>query len=208
MKLKIPGFELEIDKDDKEFLSKISKSDIVGLLGGDWIHYWRWSNLLKIVKKVKQKSKEYNLDPQQIAPKFLQEFFQQASLEEDEGMQEMWAHLLLNKSSGKDVNIFYINMLKEIEPYEAQMLNALFGQSQQSIETIFDKNALMKAFGVIDSTQLDITIHKFYGFNLLRPRSPSGISMGSESPMLDTINAFRFSEMGLDFCKKCNGIIA
>jgi hypothetical protein len=206
MKLKIPGHEIEIDKDDKEFLSKFSKTDIAGLLGGDWIKYWRWNNLLKILQKVKQKAKENNLEPNEITPKFLQGFFENASLEENQTIQEMWASLLLSKSVDKDVNYFYINVLKELEPVDAKVLYLLFSTGDKKIDTEFNGNKVAKAVD-ITINELDVIIEKLYSFNLLKPGKFRMIRAGDTSPPSDTTKIFRFSDLGLDFCKKCIGTL-
>jgi len=206
MKIKIPGHEIEIDEADKEYLSKISKSNLLGLLGGDWIKYWRWVNLQKILQKVKKKSDELSLDLVQVPEKFLQEFFEQSSLEKDETLQEMWTNLLLNKCTGKMVNIFYLNILKEMEPNEAIILNLLFKQSNKNDEVEFDGEKVISVSSNVAEVEFDTIIEKFYSFRLLKPGKLQSIRMGGGSPSLDTTKTFSFTKLGLDFCQKSSGV--
>jgi Abortive infection alpha len=206
MKLKLPQVEGEINKDDYDFLQKISSSDLVGLLGGDWIKYWRWNNLSKIASKVRAKSEELSLNVNKVAPKFLSDFFEASSLEEDDSIQAMWANLLLNKSVDQTTNGYYITVLRNLEPVEAELINLLYSQSSNSIDTNFDFELVLKSSARIDRNQLSVMIHKLYSFNILRPPINRGIQMGSFPPAVETIEAFRLTEMGIDFCKKCNSI--
>lgn len=211
VKIKIPGqIEVEINEADYSFLQKIANSNFAGLVGGDWIQLWRWNNLTKIAEKVRKKCEELGLDPKLVAPKFIKEFFESSSLEEDDDIQDMWANLLLNQSIGQDVNIHYLNVLKSLEPKEGRLLNALFNQSNNSTDTEFSFANVLNAFSESDELGLRVMLHKLYGFNILRPPLMRGIGMGGPSgvfaPAVETTDSFRFSEMGLDFCKKCTGI--
>jgi hypothetical protein len=208
MKLQLPGGGgVEIDKEDYGFLQKIVNSDFVGLIGVDWIRHWRWSNLVKIAGKVRKRAEEQNFDPKKVAPKFIREFFENASLEENDDMQTMWANLLVNQVKDGDVNIHYLNILKELEPTEARLLDSLYGQSLNSINTEFEFEPIQQAFGM-EEVNLKVLIYKLYSFNILRPPLMSNVGFEAGgityAPALETIKKFRFTEMGLDFCKKCN----
>jgi|GEM_PF-5624318 len=207
MKLKLPEIEGEINKEDYDFLQKISSSDLVGLIGGDWIKEWRWNNLVKIAERVRRKCDQKGLNPKQVSPKFLSQFFESSSLEENETLQEMWANLLINRSIDSKTNSYYISILQNLEPTEAELINMLFGQSDNSHETSFDFDKVLTASqGSVTREQLAVMIQKLYSFNILRPPINEGVFMGPYPAALETIQAFRFSEMGIDFCKICNNI--
>lgn len=207
MKLKLPLVEGEINRDDYEFLQKISSSDLVGLLGGDWIKEWRWKNLVKIAERVRKKSEELGIKPAQIAPKFLSQFFEVASLEEDETIQDMWANLLLNRSADSSTNSYYITILKNLDPIEAELIKMLYEQSGESSNTNFDFHKVLSASqGKLKKGQLAILVQKLYSFNILRPPTAQSIMVGPYPAALETINAFKFSEMGIDFCRVCTRV--
>jgi hypothetical protein len=207
MKLKLPHVEGEIDKDDYDFLQKISQSDLVGLIGGDWIKLWRWNNLVKIAGKVRSKCEELGVDPKVVSPKFLSQFFEDASLEEDETLQEMWANLLINRSMDPKTNYYYITILRNLEPQEAQLIQQLFSQSNNSIQTTFDFTKVLAANTAnMTYEQLAVLVQKLYSFNILRPPMLENVAFGEYSPALETTQIFRFSEMGIDFCKNCTRV--
>ncbi len=208
MKLKLPEIEGEINKDDYDFLQKISQSDLAGLIGGDWIKYWRWNNLVKLAQKVRAKSEALNLDVSKVSPKFLSQFFEASSLDEDDTIQEMWANLLLNKSINPTTNGYYISILQNLEPVEAIIIDALYQQSNGNTDTSFDFNLVATLPMVVDAKQLAVMVHKLYSFNILRPPINNGMQMGNYPVALETIKAFRFTEMGLDFCDKCRNVKA
>jgi hypothetical protein len=207
MKLKLPQIEGEINKDDYDFLQKISSSDLVGLIGGDWIKLWRWNNLVKIAGKVRTKCHELGIDPKTVAPKFLSQFFEASSLEENETLQEMWAKLLINRSIDSKTNTYYITILKNLEPQEAELINLLFNQSSDDTAATFDFNKVLSVnAGSITKEQLAVMVQKLYSFNILRPPITQGIQMGPYPAAVETIEAFRFSEMGIDFCSRCTKV--
>jgi hypothetical protein len=202
MKIKIPGHEIEIDKDDKAFLSKISQTDFIGLIGGDWIRYWRWKNLLAIVEKVKNQCNQEGNDPQKIAPKFLQEYFEQASLEEDPSLQELWASLLTSQSKGSHVNFHYINILKNLERIEAEILLEIRNEiTRQNVEDLQISSSAIANHKLSDN-QFDTIIEKLYSFRLLKPGALKSIRANGSNPVLNTTKVVSMTAMGRDFCEK------
>ena len=200
------GLGVDITDSDKEFASKISKHNLFGMLG-DQIASWRFRNAVRIFRKTEQLAKENGVSINFVPSKFLQQFVEASSLEEDDSLQSMWANLLVNKSkSSNSVNILYINILKSLEPIEAELLQLLYRQSGASTSTVFSFEVVLQSSSTTD-IGLKVIIHKLYGFNVLRPPLMQGIAIGSpsgsHSPAVETTDAFRFSELGLDFCQKC-----
>lgn len=76
-----------------------------------------------------------------------------------------------------------------------------------SHEVNFDfKKVLASSGDGITGEQLAVLVQKLYSFNILRPPITQGIKMGPYPPALETIEVFRFSEMGIDFCKVCTQV--
>ena len=74
MKLTIPGFSVEINEKDYEALEKVANSDLIGLIGGDWLKYWRWNNLLKIANKFRLKCEAEGFTPKGLHLNFCPNF--------------------------------------------------------------------------------------------------------------------------------------
>lgn len=139
MKLTIPGFSVEINEKDYEALEKVANSDLIGLIGGDWLKYWRWNNLLKIVNKFRLKCEAEGFTPRKVAPKFLYQFFEVASREDDEILQELWANLLYSESKNSgSISLKSMQILKYMTGEDAKLLNKMFQYVFQ-----FDSNSIM-----------------------------------------------------------------
>lgn len=127
MKFEGFGFEAEINDKDYNALEKVANSDLVGFIGGDWLKYWRWRNLVSIADKFRKKCEENNFDPQQVAPKFLSHFFDASSQEDDESLQDIWAKILYSESrSNGSVSLKTLHVLKLMTSEDAKILNNLF----------------------------------------------------------------------------------
>jgi hypothetical protein len=95
----------------KSFLDKLITPAIeeMGLLLKDQVSLWRFNNQVKILNKAKLICEANNIPIKSISPKILCPYLEQCSLEDDELLQEKWAHLLSNMvDSRKNIqtNIF------------------------------------------------------------------------------------------------------
>jgi hypothetical protein len=103
--------------------------------GGDilteWIDVqfrpWRLKNLLRSLEKTNEILVQYGAEPRPISNhKLLSEFFNGASLEVDETLQQLWAGLLATALQGRETHPAYPGILKQIASSEAKILNVLF----------------------------------------------------------------------------------
>jgi hypothetical protein len=119
-----------------DLLSQIGKDvsgpvkEVIGIIQ-DTIAYKRWLNQMKIAKKIENKLKEigkgYKVKP--IDFKFAVKFLEEATLEEDDYIQDLWANLLINVSmEDSDINLEkrYIDTLKDLSPFEAKILYKIY----------------------------------------------------------------------------------
>ena len=152
MKFEGFGFSAEIDENDYNALQKVSDSNFIGLVGGDWLKYWRWNNLVNIAKKFRKKCEENQFNPQQVAPKFLSHFFENCSLEDDESLQDIWADLLYSESNKQgSVSLKTLQVLKFMSKEEAKILKSLFQyviRMDNYIGFIFDHRKFRDDFGI------------------------------------------------------------
>lgn len=121
------GVNLEgLNKEEIDFLSKISKHNIFGILG-DHVAVWRWKNAKKIIEKARKFSEVHKISLKTIPSKFLVEFLESASLEEEESVQDIWAKILA--SEGREPNSFSIRTigaLKLMNKNDAETFSSLF----------------------------------------------------------------------------------
>jgi hypothetical protein len=82
----------------KDFLNKLIMPAVeeTGLLFKDQVASWRFRNQIKILNKAKNICDKNNITTKAISLKLLCPYLENASLEEDDEMQEGWAALLSN----------------------------------------------------------------------------------------------------------------
>lgn len=151
MKLKVFDAEVEMNKDDYNLLNKIVSCDFVGLIGGDWIAYWRWKNLVKIAGKVRQVCDEQKLIPKHVSPKFVRHFFEHASLEEDDALQDIWAKILAGEiKQPKSFSLRTLEAVKNMSLEEARLFEGVSKYFVVSEDSVFLPNntSLLKKHGV------------------------------------------------------------
>lgn len=97
----------------------------------DKLRYMRWERQARLMKRSIDFMKEIGLEnPSRAIPlKFAVPLFQAASLEDDDELQDLWAKLLVNganAASGVDFKRVYIEILEQISPIEAQILDKIY----------------------------------------------------------------------------------
>ncbi len=122
--MKLPA---EISKSVADFLTKISQPAVeVSGIVGDSLRYVRWKNSLDILEKAKNISAAKGIEPSKVPTKFLIPFLEESSLEDDDGLKNMWAALLANSSGNfSDKHKLYKDILSELSFDEAKFISDL-----------------------------------------------------------------------------------
>ena len=129
MRAKLGSVEAEFTETDYAAIQKVSKVGIFQMLS-DQFGYWRQLNLIRISKKFKKKCEEQGIDPQQVSPKFLAQFIEAASFDNDDDIQEMWADILTRESQKpSSVSLRTISSLKSLSKDEASTFCSLYGNA-------------------------------------------------------------------------------
>lgn len=105
-------------------------ADEVGEILAEWIDVrfspWRTKNLLRSLEKTDEILLLHEKEPRAISNnKLLCEFFDGASLEDNEALQQLWAGLLATEILGQETHPAYPKILRELTPSEARILNVL-----------------------------------------------------------------------------------
>ena len=97
----------------KSFTEKLlgQTAEEVGLLMADKVKYFRFKNQVKILTKAKEYVKSKNINIQRIPIKILVPLLENASLEDDEKMQDKWAYMIANLADSKQ------NFQNHVFPY-------------------------------------------------------------------------------------------
>ena len=126
MKAEIGPAKIEITKEDYDALQALSRVGIFQIIS-DQFDYWRQLNLLRISDKFKRKCEEKGVDPRQVSPKFLVQFMEASSLDEDEEIQEIWSDILMKEAQEPgSVSLRTISSLKALSPDEAKTFRSLY----------------------------------------------------------------------------------
>jgi len=97
----------------------------------DKLKYARWERQIRLIKRAKAFTKEMGIEkPDKVIPlKLAGPFFQGATLEEDDDLQDLWAKLLVNvtcEKNGVELKRVYIDILEHLTPFDAQILSSIY----------------------------------------------------------------------------------
>ncbi len=128
----IGGFE-ELKEIANKFIERVINpplQEISGLLA-DQVRFWRYKNQINIIIKAKQFVEEKGIEPKTIPVRTLAPLLEHASWEEDPDMQAKWSALLANALTSDyshDIYSSYVEILKQLSPLEAKLLDFLFDE--------------------------------------------------------------------------------
>ncbi len=132
----------------------------VGMVG-DAIKFKRFALHLRHVEKTKENLErrgiDWDVDPMKtVLPKIAIPIFENASLEEDDGLHTLWSNLLANaldENSKLAVNRVQVSILKELEPIDVLILNMIFSEkttrfpNKELSEVRFKKETIAQSIG-------------------------------------------------------------
>ncbi|MDP4210964.1 MAG: Abi-alpha family protein [Bacteroidota bacterium] len=126
----------------KDFLGKIIGPPIeeVGLLLADNIRIFRFRNQINLLKKAEKIAKEKKIDIKKVSLKILVPLLENASLEENDDLQDRWANLLVNYIDSRQ------NLRSTVFPY---ILGQLSSEEANALDFIREK-------GIVDYMKLNI----------------------------------------------------
>jgi hypothetical protein len=126
----------------------------------DLIRYRRAPHQAKLLMRAAEKIKASGLPPSAVEDRLLRAVLEDGAMEDDEDMQERWANLLANASTGAaNVKAAFPTILAELDPRDAQLLDAVFVAFDQPsrslrIDHTADASALgnLRRLGLVRST--------------------------------------------------------
>lgn len=104
----------------------------------DRLRYLRWERQLRLMRRSEEVLRELGLSgPTRPVPlKLAIPLLQGASLEEDDQLQDRWVNLLVNAAnanSGVEIRRAYIEILEQITPLEAKILDVIYALPFETI---------------------------------------------------------------------------
>jgi len=132
-------------------LTGINDDSIIGLLN-DRVQFFRWEGQCRMADKYNKKFPKQLMQP--IPPKFLIPILENASLEENDDLQDLWVNLLgswTNAEYKEEKRMTYIDTIKFLTPQDAKILDIIYkydreNRRTESIENeeFFDRFATIK----------------------------------------------------------------
>jgi hypothetical protein len=106
---------------------------------------------VEAVAKAQQMLNKRGLSTHPVPPRLLLPILEGASIEDEEDLHTRWAALLANAASSDKVHPSYIEVLKQLTPAEARLLDALYkiakGKPWQTVDTTAVTDEEFKASG-------------------------------------------------------------
>ena len=133
-----------LDSGDKlgSFLSKVFgtvPSDVVGVLGGDWLHHVRIRNAVKLAQRTEEILRERGISPEPMSPSVAMPILKAGQDETREELRELWARLLANGMDPERRSLIrqsIIEAVKGFDPPDAIMLRKWYELSQEESDTL------------------------------------------------------------------------
>lgn len=213
-KISITEQNAEIEASQEEvskFLEKVIPNFVLesGGILSDTVRFWRWKNQINIIKKAKSIVENSKLDKKQVPLKILLPIMENASLEEEEIIQNKWANILANAiTASKNITPNYAEILKELSVLEVVILDKLFDESskendyEKRKQLQFSKQKISEIFK-LSSEQADLIIENLYRLNLCQAPAGHGIAVGQYKFALRTTEVFEFTTFGYYFVQAC-----
>lgn len=190
-------------------------------LGGwiaDNIKGKRFETQIRIFTRAQQLTQEAGINPSAVNLKILVPLLENGSLEDDETIIDMWAHLLANASVSNRVRASYIGILKDLEPIEAKIVQFIYEQFKAKYGNDFTpkleyagsiSGELIKKNFTLNDIEFEQSIDNLYRLRLLAPTASrlEFLDTNNETPFAHyTKNDLGVTYLGYYFAKECNSL--
>lgn len=142
----------------KSFVDKLVLPPIeeLGLLVKDQISYWRFNNQVKILNKAKSICEKNRISVKSIPPKLLCPYLENASLEDDDKLQDKWAILLVNMVDSQQniQNHVFPYILSQLSKDEFNLLESVLIEKKKRVSDL--EKELSKFLKTKSDTESDL----------------------------------------------------
>jgi hypothetical protein len=108
-------------------------ADEIGESLGVVARHYRFRLGVKMLQKTQRMLREAGITPQAVPPRLFLPILENASIQDDEDLHTRWAALLANAAtSPKSVHPSYIEILKQLDPQDAALLDKLYDYSKET----------------------------------------------------------------------------
>ncbi|MBA1446946.1 MAG: hypothetical protein FE835_19030 [Gammaproteobacteria bacterium] len=135
-------------------------ADELGELVKDQVKYYRLKNLIAIQQKIEKLVGEPPTGSGYTSPKLLKALIEEASWEEDDVIQSLWAGLIageIKSNSQGDDAVIYTEQLKSMSAYEGRIINLVYSDDRIA-NLVYNHSNSTREYVTI--TPIDILISK------------------------------------------------
>lgn len=216
-------FGTQTVKTTEKILKGLSKilgepaQDAAGIIG-DKLKYLRWERQLRYTDKVNELLEEMGVtDTKAVSPKFALPIITNASLEEDDNLQDLWAKLTANAMDPNfplELRYAYLEIIKSLNPLDVKMLNLFFSVLAQDSNVDwdqitnynFDKKQICTKLSISDS-DYQISMFNLFRVQCMAPavlKATNIILANNENPSIyKGIDVVTMTPLGINFVKTC-----
>jgi len=201
------------------FVSKVIKdsAEITSGIIGDRLRLFRWERQVAYSDKVNGLlSARGIIEAKAVLPKFALPMIENASLEDDDNLQSLWAKLMANAMDPKSqvsLQMSFIDILKNLTILDAKILHTIYKSLEQKssakydkvLNVIFDKTEICKVMG-ISPKEYDVSVFNLFRTQCLSPGliKSTGIMFGNEATTIyKGVDAVSMTPLGLVFVESC-----
>ncbi|WP_421955641.1 hypothetical protein [Polaromonas sp.] len=131
---KATGKGIDAAREAGGFIAKYVHGPLEQAMGiwTDKLKYTRWERQVTFMHRANAKLDELGLsEPTHALPlKIAIPILQEGSMEEEDYLQDRWANLLVNASSGLEVRATYISMLRDMTSMDVQILALIYAHPE------------------------------------------------------------------------------
>lgn len=199
------------------FVAKVFKEpirDAVGIIG-DRLKFMRWERQVRLADRVNEiLSQRRVIETKAVPPKLALPILENASLEDNNELQDLWARLLANSmdpSFTEEVRFAFIEIIKSLNPLDVKVLQAFYNSlSKQSIDWDSITNYSSKKQQICESLSISPKDYEVSMYNLFRVQclAPAiikgGVKMGPEPlTIYKGTDAVVMTPLGKNFVEAC-----
>lgn len=214
---------LEVSEKVGVFFAKVLGEPIETATGilGDKLKFMRWERQVRLIDQVQKINHDRGIEGKEIpvSPKLAIPIIENASLEENDLLQDLWAKLM-SSAQGKDssnaVRSAFIDIIKQLEVIDVQILNAMFdgyvkAVGRENIHNGTPRRISFSKTNIISVLKISEHVYEDSVDNLMRVRFVcsevkvmGGISMGGESATIDKgYESLNLTSLGVRFVIAC-----
>lgn len=215
---------LEVGEKVGGFFAKVLGEPIETAAGilGDKLKFMRWERQVRLVDRVEEINQKKGISGREVPvpPKLAIPIIENASLEENDFLQDLWVKLL-SSSQGEDtsgsVRAAFIDIIKQLEVIDVKLLSLIFNSYSKAVSSnvitpntsptkvAFPKTEITKILGLNEKVYEDSVD------NLMRVRCLcsevkiiQGIGLGGENPTIDKgYESICITSLGVGFVLAC-----